>query len=178
MRTGLADILLGAYREDASDFVFHERPLATSRMVFWTYPESKWSFDGPASLDGLKIGIIKDYAYGEELDPYFAKHTDRVQVTSGKNPLATMVRKLEHGRVDVIIEDDWVLLHHLQEHPDLQRPRWAGAVEGVGVFTPLSPANPEKSKRLAGLIDKTVKAFESDGRLERLLEKYVVKRDQ
>tara|TARA_A100001037_G_scaffold151147_1_gene136535 strand:- start:371 stop:703 length:333 start_codon:yes stop_codon:yes gene_type:complete len=52
------------------------------------------------------------------------------------------------------------------------------AFEGVGVFTPLSPANPEKSKRLAGLIDKTVKAFESDGRLERLLEKYVVKRDQ
>jgi polar amino acid transport system substrate-binding protein len=175
VRTGKADVLLGAYRQDVPDFVFHDRPAATSTMQFWTLPDSDWTYTGLESLEGLEIGLIKDYSYGDEVDPYFKANPDQLQETVGKDPLVSLVRRLERGRVDVVIDDSWVMAYFLKSHPDMPRLRMAGGVEGESVYIPLSPAKVARSKELARIIDAGIEKLEKSGGLARIYERYGVK---
>jgi polar amino acid transport system substrate-binding protein len=174
VRLGDADVLLGAYRTDVPDFVFHERPAVFSRMLFWTHTDNDWEFDGIESLKGVKIGIIKGYSYGDSLDAYLAANPKQVQEGYGSDALGSLVKRLERRRVDVIIEDDWVISYYLKSNPEMQTLRMAGGVEGVPVFIPLSPANPERSGRLAQLIDAGIEALQESGEMSRIYEKYGV----
>jgi polar amino acid transport system substrate-binding protein len=161
-------------RGDAPDFVFHEHPAAISRMVFWKSPENDWKFDGVSSLKGVNIGLIKDYSSGDSLDAYFSAHPGQVEESSGKDPLVSLVRRLKRGRVDVIIEDSWVMGYFLETHPEFKRLVFAGGIEGNAMYVPLSPALPKVSRNLARVIDEGIEMLKKSGELEKIYARYGV----
>lgn len=174
VRTGKANVLLGAYRGDAPDFVFHEQPAAISRMEFRKLPANDWEYEGLASLEGLSIGAIKDYSYGDSLDAYFAAHPEQMQMSFGKDPLVSLVRRLERGRVDVVIEESRVMAYFLKTHPEFTELVPAGGTDGHLIYVPLSPALPDLSRDLASVIDEGIEALRKSGELEKIYARYGV----
>ncbi|MDN3718985.1 transporter substrate-binding domain-containing protein [Roseibium salinum] len=67
-RSGRFDAVLGALKGDAPDFVFPAEPQGETEIGIFVPKSSSWQYTSEASLKDKRIGLIRDYAYGEELE--------------------------------------------------------------------------------------------------------------
>ncbi len=69
-REGKYDSIIGAAKSDAPDFIFPKQFVGHARTCFYTKPSSTWTFTDVESLKSVKLGVVKDYAYSNEIDAY------------------------------------------------------------------------------------------------------------
>lgn len=179
VRRGEINAAVGAGVEDAPDFLFTETPVALSRNCFYTRPDSTWHFEGVESLASVRLGVINDYSYGEALNAYVAAqrgHNEWVQVAAGNKALDLNLSKLAHGRLDVMIENSWVVQSRLAALGRSGELREAGCREpDVPIYLAFSPALPG-SLRHVELFEQGLRRYRADGRLQALLKAYGVER--
>jgi len=171
-RAGKYNAIIGAYKEEAPDFVFPEEEFGIAKDAFYAKTASTWTYEGLESLRAIKIGAIKGYSYGEELDTYFKKKPQRVQYVYGDDPILQNIKKLLLGRVDVIIACENVLLHKSKE---MGEPGKVINVGGTGVSGKLYIAfSPKilKSKEYADIFTKGLRKLKDSGELEKILARY------
>ncbi|WP_394561246.1 substrate-binding periplasmic protein [Aquipseudomonas alcaligenes] len=177
VRHGEINAAVGAGREDAPDFLFTATPVAMSRNCFYTQLDSQWRFTGVDSLASVRLGVINDYSYGEQLNAYVAAqrgNVDRVQVAAGGAALDLNLTKLDHGRIDALIENSWVIQAHLADLGRVGELREAGCREpDVPIYLAFSPGR-EDSARYAEIFERGLQRYRADGRLQTLLESYGV----
>lgn len=177
VRAGELNAAIGAGVEDAPDFLFTPTPVAQSRYCFYTRTDSTWDYRGVTSLPGQRLGVINDYSYGEQLNAYVKKHgkTDQVQAVAGDNALELNLGKLQRGRLDVVLENSWVMQSTLASagHEPL---REAGCREpDVPIYLAFSPTHAH-SKRYVDLFERGLQRYRANGRLQALLVEYGVKK--
>lgn len=177
VRRGEINAAIGAGREDAPDFLFGETPVAQSRNCFYTRHASAWRYTGVDSLPAVRLGVINEYSYGEQINAYVATHAgtdDRVQVASGDQALALNLSKLAHGRLDALIENHWVIQSMLADRGWRASLRQAGCREpDVPIYLAFSPAL-AGSARHVELFEQGLRRYRADGRLRALLQAYGV----
>lgn len=177
VRRGEINAAVGAGREDAPDFLFGATPVALSQNCFYTRRESVWRYTGVESLPAVRLGVINDYSYGEQINAYIAAHRRRgglVQVAAGDNALDLNLTKLDHDRLDAVLENSWVIQSRLAELGRAGGLREAGCREpNVPIYLAFSPARAD-SARYVELFDQGLRRYRADGRLRALLGKYGV----
>lgn len=175
VRKGQFNAVVGASRDDAPDFVFPRNTFGVSKNTFFVLGKSKWSYAGIASLPKVKLGVIEDYAYSDELDAYIKanKASGKVQVSRGEEALALLINKLQAGKVDVIVEDASVMLFALMK---LGIP--LGEIRAVGspndsqdLYVAFSPTTPA-SKEYAQQFDEGIRKLRASGKLQQILSRY------
>lgn len=177
VRRGELNAAVGAGVEDAPDFLFGATPVASSRSCFFTLPDSTWRFNGTASLAGQRLGVINDYSYGDELNTYIALHhgdSERIQIAAGDTALALNIGKLTHGRVDVVLENAWVIQAMLASQGRAGDLREAGCrAPDVPIYLAFSPVL-ESSPRYVAIFEQGLQRYRASGRLQALLAAYGV----
>lgn len=177
VRRGELNAAVGAGVEDAPDFLFGATPVASSRSCFFTLPDSTWRFTGTASLAGQRLGVINDYSYGDELNTYIALHhgdSERIQIAAGDTALALNIGKLTHGRVDVVLENAWVMQAMLASQGRAGDLREAGCrAPDVPIYLAFSPVL-ESSPRYVAIFEQGLQRYRANGRLQALLAAYGV----
>lgn len=180
VRAGNADCVVGAYKSDAEGFAFPDVGWGPSGNVFWGLAEQSWRYDGVASLDAIKIGVLEDYSYGEELDAYIEQHAadaDRLEIVPAVGRgIVRLLARLIGKRVDAIVEDRSVLAYALEQAKmdsnrviDLGE---AGEVESV--FIACTPADP-RGQQYADMFGKGTAQLRSSGKLAEILARYNLK---
>ena len=173
-RAGEVTGIIGAYKEDAPDFVFPEEALARSGQDFFVERSSEWKFNGLESLEGISLGVIQDYSYGQLLDDYISKNKkdpSKIQATGGDNALNTNLKKLLAGRIKAIVEDKSVMMFNLDLNKAKEKVKAAGGLPTQDVFIAFSPKNP-KSNEYANLLSKGIKDMRKNGELDKIFGKY------
>lgn len=174
-RHGHIDAVIGAARSDAPDFVFTRQPVSQSRNCFYTVRESKWHFDSLKSLHTQRLAVVNDYSYGEELDAYVQAeqgNAQRLQAAAGQHALALNLAKLLEGRVDVVLENSWVMQEYLARRGYSGTVRHAGCQQpNIPIYLAFSPALP-RSRDYVQLLDQGLQRYRTDGRMQALLERY------
>ncbi len=178
-RAGTIDGIVGAIPADAPDMVYHQEEAGLQRNTFFSRKEARWTYAGIASLDQVKLGIIQDYAYSEEIAAYVKAHEkipQRIQVTTGSTALEQNIKKLQAGRIDTLIEDASVF-----QYKTIQMGLADKFHESVAIVMPssklyigFSPKNP-KSKEYAEILSKNILVLRSNGELAKILGKYGLK---
>lgn len=177
VRSGGADCVVGAYKFDAEGFEFPDVGWGLSGNVFWGLAEQKWRFDGVASLDSVKIGILEEYSYGDELDAYIEQHkadANRLEVVPAVGRgIVRLLARLIGRRVDTIIEDRNVLAYALE-----QAKMEPGRVISLGetgepeeVYIACTPADP-RGRAYADLFGKGTAQLRASGKLAEILKNY------
>ncbi|MBB1521182.1 substrate-binding periplasmic protein [Aquipseudomonas guryensis] len=179
VRRGELNAAIGAGIEDAPDFLFTSTPVAQSRNCFFTRADSTWRFNGVPSLSQQRVGVINDYSYGDELNAYIDQHrhdSARIQVAAGDKALELNLGKLRLGRLDVLLENSWVVQAMLAQQGKAGELREAGCREpDVPIYLAFSPALPS-SARYVELFEQGLQRYRADGRLQALLDAYGVGR--
>lgn len=173
-RSGKYTGIVGAYKDDAPDFVYPDKGIMVSNNDFFVKKGSTWKFNGIESLKTISLGTIRDYSYGEEIDQYIAenqKDTTKIQMRAGDEALSKNIRKLIAGRIDVTIEDAAVMNYQLKQSGLSSQVVQAGTFGGDDVHVAFSPANP-KAAQYAEAVSVGLKELEKSGELEKIMAKY------
>ena len=173
-RTGKITGVLGAYLDDAPDFVFPKTEQGLIGDGIFILKENPWTYTGISSLSGISLGAIKGYAYGsDELNNYIKTGGKGVQLVFGDKALELNIKKLlEGGRIDAIIETPAVFWYKVNSMNVKDRFKSAGEVsKSKKIYIALSPVNP-KSKEYAQLLSDGMDAMRKSGELNTILKKY------
>lgn len=180
-RQGTYTAIVGAYKEDAPDFIFPKQSLGVAGNAFFVKEGSSWKYNGTASLKQIKVGIIKGYSYGDILDAAFKnqKKAGNLFVSAGDNALENLINSLIDGKIDVIIEDPAVLSDYLVENAMFDILDMIVEVGNEGdkepVYIAFSPKNP-KSKEYAELLNKGIEELIQTNEALKIIQKYKIKK--
>ncbi|MDH1264698.1 transporter substrate-binding domain-containing protein [Pseudomonas sp. GD03944] len=176
-RSGRIDAVIGAGVRDAPDFLFGETPTGISQSCFYARPERAWRYQGVDSLSAVTLGAINGYAYSEELDNYIRAHharQQRVQLVSGDHALAINVDKVLHGRVDVTLENRWVMEAFRARSGEARQLVQVGCLQVRSpIYLAFSPVRASSARYLT-LYQDGLRRFQEDGRYERIMQRYGV----
>lgn len=170
---GASDCVVGAYREDAPNFVFPRTHWGEDQNLFWTRADSGWQYDGNlSSLDGMRIGLIRDYAYSPAFDALMATEPAGAEFLSANNALEQNIRKLALGRIDVTVESRLVMEAKLKALGMEDEIIPAGRLgEPNPMYIACSPANPD-SQRYVDWVDSGTARLRESGELQTILGRY------
>lgn len=171
---GTYDAVVGTDEEESPDLVFPSEPFGLYKNGFFVDKSSRWQYTGPDSLLQVRLGVIDDYVYGDELDAYIETHRNskKVFVANGDDALSKLIKMLKAGRLDVVIEDVTVMSHALNEM------RLAGEIVDVGspgeasfLYIAFSPAK-ESSRGYANIFDEGLAELRRSGKFQKILSRY------
>lgn len=178
-RRGEYDIIVGAYKTDAKDFLFPVEELGFSGEVFYVNEDSNWRYENIDSLKKVRLGVTKSYSYGDEIDEYVKKNNSnqkRVDTITGKNVFSRSVQKLLLKRVDVIIENEYVSNYFFKSNKKFLKniKRSSSAKNHQKIYAAFSP-NKVSSKEYISIFDKGIRRLRKSGELSVILNKYGLK---
>jgi polar amino acid transport system substrate-binding protein len=177
VRRGSFDCVVGAYKEDAPDFIFPDVAWGSIESSFYVKNETAWRYTGIDSVKKVVMGSIGGYAYSEELDKYIEqnKGKGKVQVINANNALEQNIKKLLKGRLDTVIESHLVMEAKLKSMGATDKVKSAGIlVKAENMYIACSPAK-STSKEYAKLFSEGIKELRASGKLKEILDKYGLK---
>jgi len=182
-RIGEFDALFGSSHGDAPDFIFPDILQGISLSQFWVRKNSAWSYDGTASLNGLRLGIVQSFFYGVVMDGYLKKPESERKVTlfasSGEDATKQNIEALLNGKLDVILEDRNVI-HYYFASRNLPMPlKYAGNaidmdhVNDTFVYVAFGPNKP-KAQYYSDVLVRELKEMRRNGELKEILNRYAL----
>lgn len=176
VRSGSADGAIGATHDDVKDtLLLPTEPLGRSKNVFVTGTGSPWSYSGPGSLSGRKLGTIRGYSYGEALDAWIRANHDRVEEAAGDAPLDANLKKVASNRIDTTIDDAAVIAFTVARLGLGNQIREAGSDPTVNdLYIAFTKAKPEGAV-YARQLSEGIAALRSQGKLAAILVRYGLK---
>lgn len=175
------DGAIGATKVEGKGFIFPKLEQGLVVSGFFIRKDDKWRFKDLASLEGKRIGIIRDYEYGEVLDNFFTKwkkNKKLIQVVGGDDAITKSIKKLQKGRLDTYLEDANVFnysaktlgIKHLFINGGYET---FSTKEENYIYVVFSPNNP-KSKEYAEILSNGWQKLRKSGKLGKILSKYGV----
>jgi polar amino acid transport system substrate-binding protein len=107
---GTYDVITSVWRteERASQLSFSE-PLMTNYIIFIKRDDSGIVYNDRSDLNGLRIGVVTDYAYSEE--PY---DTTGIDISKGGSAQDN-IKRLLAGELDLVVADGRVAAYEINE---------------------------------------------------------------
>ncbi|HVN70601.1 MAG TPA: transporter substrate-binding domain-containing protein [Desulfomonilia bacterium] len=179
-RKGKYTAIAGGYKSDSPDFVFPDKAQGVSQNVFFVKKGTAWKYTGIESLKKIKLGIVLDYSYSDQINKYISENKGKssVYVAKGTTPIQENIDKLMKGEINAFIEDPSVYGNYCGSRNLIEV---LGAVQTAGSdgleeknYIAFSPANP-KSKEYASILSKGLDQMRASGELKKILSKYYMK---
>ena len=166
---GIYDVIAGAWYSDerARHFAFSE-PFYMNEIKFIKRKERGIVFNNLKDLDNLRIGIVEEYAYGDE----FARATNFIKVT--RNHVIQNLLTLTAGQIDLTLDDALVIRHELQQYmpsqiKDLEfLPK---PLDRKGLHVAITRKHPDH-KKIAMEFDKAIAQMKADGTYKKIIKKH------
>lgn len=171
-KQGKVDGLIGVLRKNAPDLVFPTEEQGVTKMRFYVSQDNPWRFEGLVSLRQVKLGVIKDFAYGG-VDSYIRKNVanKNIEALTGRNSLIRNIEMLRLGRVTAIIEDAVVMDYTLKALGRANELVDAGVLAEENVYIAFSDERPG-AEHLARILSEGMIALRESGKLDAILESY------
>jgi len=176
MNDGSADGILGIVRASAPKMIYPKSEVAQYGISSFSLMSNSWRFDGIASLNHVRLGLVENYAYGE-LDPdlktYLAKKNENIQWVSGFSPLLKIFRMIDYGEIDATLEETHVGKYVLQNSEKISNYTISDRINksplfGYIAFTHRHP----NSQHLADVFDAGLAKLRKSGQLNTILAAY------
>lgn len=175
-RAGHIAGIVGAYIDDAPDFVFPERELGRGVESVFVRKSSTFVFKNFQSLQDVSIGVVNGYAYGSaELNAHikqFGNNPDKVQFVYDEKAQERNLTKLEAGRMEVVVENSAVFWHTASRLKLTDKFKEIGRLgEPKNTYIAFSSAD-ANSRAYAKALSDGVDVLRKSGDLNKILQKY------
>lgn len=172
---GLIDAALGAVSGNRGRNLIGKEALGVDETVLVVRAGEAFDYRDPASLDGLRMGVIANYTYDAHgpLDAYLAQRIQGgrdISVIHQEQPLASLLAMLHRSRIDVFPENRYVAQYAIEQSGYSGRVSMVptGAADSIYVaFTPSA-----KGRRNLEILDAGVRRLRENGKFSQILERY------
>jgi polar amino acid transport system substrate-binding protein len=176
VEAGQYNAALAATAMTIPNAVFPQEEVGYYSNDFIVLKESGWRFSGINSLMSVKLGVIRGYVYGPNLDAYVWKpNNPLVDVLAGVNASQLNISKLYKKRIDVYLEDANVAYYQARKlRLDKYIQRAGSEGKPAALYVAFSPSLPS-SKKYAEMFSLGIQNMRRSGKLLYILNKYGVK---
>lgn len=176
VQLGKADLIIGANRDELPDFIFTKSTIGVMDMCFYTNRED-WKYTGPESLGAVKTGFVEGHGYRDWFLKDARSNPQRFTPLHGDDAFPRLMGMLEQGRIQALPGNQAVVNYYIKTRKSESPIYLAGCVDDApkGLYYALSPADAERSRRLAAIIDQGIATMRKTGQLNHLLIKYGLK---
>ncbi len=178
VRRGDYDCVVGAAIDDADDFMFPQVSWGKSQNAFWGMAETSWRYTDISSLESVRLAVIVDYTYSDELDAYIAAHADDgkiVVIKGARRATMSAVSNLVARKADVFVEDLNVMQQTLAAMGMTDRVINLGTLDDLtDVYIACTPAHP-RGKQYAQMFSDGLVKLRASGELQKILDSYGLK---
>jgi len=176
-REGKIHGIVGAFKDDAPDFYYPQVPfLKISPNSLFTLKDSTWQYENIRSFNGMKIGVIKGYDYGEVMNTYiksfsFSKASPLIQL-HGNDAVERSLKFLARKRIDIYVDAEPVFWYEANKLGITNMVKSVGSIsEPEPCFIAFSPAL-EDSQLLTLALDKGVISMKQSGDITKIAKSY------
>jgi len=169
-RSARFDAVLGALKGDAPDFIFPVEPQGETRVGLFVRASSDWQYLSEASMEDQRVGLIRDYAYGDALETLITERA-RPSYAGGDHPLELNMLQLQAERIDIIVEDVNIFRHTASELGLTDAFRLATTFSREEIYAAFSP-NSSRSQHIADVLSAGMKELRASGRLQAIMSRY------
>ena len=168
-KTGVYDVFATPwYTMDRDQYLDFSQPYLQSSINFIKRTDTPFEYTGFDDLEGMTVGVIKNYAYDEDFSDSAA--IEKISASS----LTENLRKLVEKEVDLSLDDERVLRYTLSQ----SMPRSMATLEILskplavrGINIGVSRKNPDHAKIVASF-NETIAEMKRDGTYDRIIQKH------
>ena len=166
------DGVIGILQRNAPELVYPSESIGQVQYLMYTSEKSDWLYTGLNSLKGKILGVEVGKSYGI-VDSYIQRHAEDkrfIYQHYGENSTANLIRLLENGYIDILLEDKNILDYHTKNVND-------GSLEEGGTMPPdnlyigFSPNN-KQAQEFSDLITSEIIDMRKTGELAKILATY------
>lgn len=185
---GAVDGLLTVVPEESGILLMPKVPTTRYQDCFFVAPESNWQYKGKESLPNVRLAYIQDYGYNEPLHSYIQNTDNAANLfeVSGAKPSQRLVRLVQAGRADALIEEKRVtrwaqhqqhhhqrqLQHHNQQKEKTVALKQAGCLESKPFYVAITPQHPQ-AQQLLQLFNTLLSRPEHTTELQQYIDQYL-----
>ncbi len=108
-KSGAHDVIASVwFTQERAQHIAFSKPYIVNETRFVKRRDAPHQFNAPSDLKGLRIGVVKDYAYGGDVSPL---ELDVTPVFTGS--VLENLRNLIAGELDLVLADERVALYEL-----------------------------------------------------------------
>ncbi|MEK6733566.1 MAG: transporter substrate-binding domain-containing protein [Pseudomonadota bacterium] len=169
--------IIGASPNDADtkNFIYPTTYLNYSNNVYTIRSDSNFVLTDGKSLQKKMIGVVAGYHFQSMLGSYIDIHyNDKkiIDLAYGKNAPQQNIEKLINNKIDIYVDDAYVIQYNAYLLDVTQKIRVGGSLnEDTGSYIGFSPTFAE-SKKLANIYDKEFAKIKKNGLYKKILSKY------
>ncbi|QJB56422.1 transporter substrate-binding domain-containing protein [Pseudodesulfovibrio sp. zrk46] len=174
LEQGGTDLVIGAFKFEVPNCIFPETTIGETVMgLYSTNPHLKINdYDG---LRDLKIGIVSGWGYRKWLLEDAEKHPENYIRLYGDEAFPKLMELLLAHRVQLIPGSSMVMNYQIKRNGLQDKVFFVGygpSPKSEKLYYAFSPLHPERSRRLAKIVDDGMKRLRESGRLAAILAKY------
>ncbi len=172
---GDIDVIIGVREDeiDADKVIKNQVPIGVNIFSFYVKGGNGWVYNGVESLAGKTLGLVAGEIY-PELAGFLSisQNKKHVEFLSGDDAFGRNIKKLLAGRLDVILDNRFVIDYYVHQFDVEQTVRYAGDLgKPVNLYAIFSLHNP-KSEEYARILDQGIRTMRANGELDKILAKY------
>ena len=171
---GSFDGLLTPTVAEYPQFLFPREAVGYQEYCLYVRKDDPWKYVRPEDLLDRRVAFLKDSGLGE-LETFFERNARRTpiqQFSDGKGYTSRIFSFLARKRTDVVIITSDVYHFNLKSGIIANNFRQAGCLGAERLAVGLSQANPERSKRLAVILDQGIRQLRQSGELKKITDNY------
>lgn len=169
---------VGAAKGDIPGAIFPEEALGYYGNYLFIRKGDTWRYTGVDSFKNIRLGVIGDYFYTDEINAYIeaSKNSPQVDAIYGNNAAELNVQKLLDNKIDVYLEDSNIVFYTIEQAGlDKEKLEIAGVIgDPEAFYIAFSPLNPE-SQKWAEILSNGIRELRESGRLAEILQRYGLK---
>ena len=175
VKEGKAVGAVGADKSELEGGVYPAEEMGAAINSFFALSASNWSYAGPDSMKGQKIGVIQGYPYDESIEKFFKANAGVADFVSGDNATETNIKKLQAGRINAYLENEAVFNNKAKDMGlDSAFKKVGSESDKTQIYIVFSPSNAQ-SKTYSAILSDKVKELRANGELSKILAKYGLK---
>ena len=151
------------FTEERKKIMIYSESYASNRIVFVKHKTDSYEYQGIDSLNGKVIGIIKEYAYNEEL---LANKEVRF---SKSDSLLNNMKKVAAQRIDLTLDDEIVVKATTPEDVLKKTAFTKDALSEKPLYITCYKTN-SKCKDVISSFNKGLKEMQENGKLKKILD--------
>jgi polar amino acid transport system substrate-binding protein len=154
-------------------------PFGIDRSCFFVRRGNPWRYSGLSDLKEVRLGVIQDYSYDDDgpLDTVIAGYRkrgdSRLEIASGDDALKHNFKKLQLGRMDVVIENENVARYMIQELRQTESIDFAGCANHHVATTHVAVSSSRRDAvQILAKINNGLAELRRTGELKKILQPY------
>ncbi len=173
---GVITAAIGATAQELPSALFPQQEVGRFRGHLITARSMSWRYLEPASLKGMRIGVVNSYDYGS-FNRFIERNrdSDLLQVLSGQDAINRGLAMVARRRLDAFIEDRDVAAYTITQM-ELEQQLVVGDPVGsaIKLYIAFSSKLPQ-SKQYAQVLNDGIVALRASGELAQILNRYGIK---